>query len=124
MTRKERSVISPYSSDVFMRLLTVSIIFLVHIRAALVYNIQEHVVHLAILNLRLTDIYGIKLLETIPDAIKATSIGAADFLEKQYLGEQLPLRIGQLYRVGLLDRENPCLRRENLKPNPRIRVYD
>ncbi|MFW6207815.1 MAG: sigma-54-dependent transcriptional regulator [Spirochaetota bacterium] len=98
-------------------------------RDALEY-LQEHVVHLAILDLRLPDIDGLTLLETIkmrqpemkililtgyatiPDAVKATSIGASDFLEKQYLDEHLPLRIEQLYRMWLLDRENARLQRE------------
>lgn len=86
-----------------------------------------------VLDLRLPDIDGLSLLKTIKmmyssinvliltgyasikDAVEATQSGAIDFIEKEYLGEHLPNRIGQLNRIWQLDRENTRLRDEIAK---------
>ncbi|MCF7913549.1 MAG: sigma-54 dependent transcriptional regulator [Spirochaetaceae bacterium] len=89
-----------------------------------------HKVHLVVLDMRLPESDGLSLLEiikmrqpeiivliltgyaTVQDAVRATHIGAADFIEKQYLSEHLPKRIEQFHRLWLLDRENERLRQE------------
>ncbi|MCF7928665.1 MAG: sigma-54 dependent transcriptional regulator [Spirochaetales bacterium] len=89
--------------------------------------LEKNTVHALILDMRLPDIKGINLLETIKmkyfhidvliltgygtiqDAVKATQIGASDFIEKEYLREKLPKRVNQLYRFWQLDRENARL---------------